>query len=243
MVPIDLLLAGAKKHRQCAGRPLVTLSYAQSLDGSIAARRGSPLALSGPESLIMTHKLRAAHDAVLVGIGTVLADNPRLNVRLVDGKDPQPVVLDSRLRIPLDSNLLTNPSLLPWVVTTPQAVIERQQVLEARGVRVMQMPSDADDRVDLDASLRALAASGINSVLVEGGARVITSFLSECLVDQLVLTIAPTIIGGLRGVEEPLFRLVGSVPDTSHCPTLRNLGHEQMGTDMVIWATLVWQRE
>ncbi|MEZ4718129.1 MAG: GTP cyclohydrolase II [Caldilineaceae bacterium] len=84
-------------------RPFVTLSYAQSLDGSIAANR-APTRLSGPAAMAMTHALRAAHDAILVGIGTVLADNPRLTVRLVDGASPRPVVLDSKLRMPPDAN-------------------------------------------------------------------------------------------------------------------------------------------
>jgi riboflavin-specific deaminase-like protein len=94
------VLQSAAAHRQCLGRPFVTLSYAQSLDGSIADRPGRPLALSGEASMALTHSLRASHEAILVGIGTVLADNPSLNVRLVAGKNPQPIVVDSRLRFP-----------------------------------------------------------------------------------------------------------------------------------------------
>ena len=82
-------------------RPRVTLTYAQSLDGSITARSGAPLSLSGAESLHYTHQLRAAHDAILVGIGTVLSDDPRLDVRLVTGPSPRPIVLDSELRCPV----------------------------------------------------------------------------------------------------------------------------------------------
>src|SRR5262249_24805677 len=86
---IAALVQKAAEHHRYTGRPLVTLSYAQSVDGSIAARPGQPLALSGAQSMTLTHQLRAAHDAILVGIGTVLADNPRLTVRLVEGKNPQ----------------------------------------------------------------------------------------------------------------------------------------------------------
>ena len=92
MVPIDSWLADAHNFRQVHGRPLVTLSYAQSLDGCISLRPGIPTALSGPEAMRLTHRLRAAHDAILVGIGTILADDPRLTVRLVEGRNPQPVV-------------------------------------------------------------------------------------------------------------------------------------------------------
>ena len=104
MEQIEVLLRGASDYHQSVGRPFVTLSYAQSLDGCIAAKRGQPLALSGPQSLTLTHQLRSAHDAIMVGIGTLLADNPRLTVRLVEGRDPQPVVLDSRLRFPSEAN-------------------------------------------------------------------------------------------------------------------------------------------
>ena len=96
----------AKADGAARGRPFVTLAYAQSLDGSIAGQGGRPLSLSGPSSLQLTHELRAAHDAILVGIGTVLSDNPRLNVRLVAGLDPQPIVVDSRLRLPEAAHLM-----------------------------------------------------------------------------------------------------------------------------------------
>ncbi len=104
-------------HLNRPGRPLVTLSYAQDLDGSIAKRRGEPTSISGPESLEFTHRLRAAHDAILVGIGTVISDDPQLNVRFAKGNDPQIVVLDSQLRLPLQSKLLEN-SKKAWVHLT-----------------------------------------------------------------------------------------------------------------------------
>jgi GTP cyclohydrolase II len=243
MVPIDFLLDGAKKHRERFGRPLVTLSYAQSMDGCITTRRGRPLALSGSESLAVTHRLRAAHNAVLVGIGTVISDNPQLNVRLVDGEDPQPVVLDSRLRFPLNSCLLSDASLPPWIITTPRAGMEKQRMLETAGARVLHMPAEANGWVDLNSSLKALAALGINSLMVEGGARVITSFFSRGLVDRLVLTLAPIVLGGLRAVESPLFLVNNTVPDMAHLPRFYDMGYEKSGTDLVVWATLAWGAE
>ena len=95
------------------GVPYVTLTYAQSLDGSIAATPGRPLSISGPVSMTLTHALRAAHDAILVGIGTILADNPQLTVRYLKGKDPQPVIVDSRLRCPLDARVLRHDPPVP----------------------------------------------------------------------------------------------------------------------------------
>ena len=127
MDQIEEILSGVADHRQRTGCPFVTLSYAQSLDGCIVAQPGQPLALSGAQSLILTHKLRAAHDAILVGIGTVLADNPRLDVRLAPGPDPQPVVVDSRLRFPLNANLLQQPPYpgLPPVSRLAKTISER----------------------------------------------------------------------------------------------------------------------
>jgi len=224
--PIDELLAGAHPHREKTGRPLVTLSYAQSLDGSIAARRGSPLRLSGPESMAMTHRLRAAHDGILVGIGTVLADDPRLNVRLADGRDPQPVLLDSHLRIPLGARLLSG-SCPPWIAALPGADPQKQAQLEGCGARVLGLPPDQDKRISLPALLGCLAELGIGSLMVEGGARVIASFLSQGLVDHLVLTVAPVIVGGLRAVD-----LETALPNP---PRIIAPGYERLGEDLIVW--------
>ncbi|MBM2842777.1 MAG: RibD family protein, partial [Anaerolineales bacterium] len=95
--------------KSAADRPFITLSYAQSLDGSIALPDGRPLALSSPPSLFRTHALRARHDGVLVGVGTILADDPQLTVRHAAGPNPQPIVLDTGLRTPLPARILSNP--------------------------------------------------------------------------------------------------------------------------------------
>lgn len=231
---IEGLLRRAADHRQHTGLPFITLSYAQSVDGCIAASSGNPLALSGSQSLTLTHKLRAAHDAILVGIGAVLADNPQLTVRLVKGKDPQPVVVDSQLRLPLKSNLLQNRFAPPWIATTEAADIERQKILEAAGACVLRLPANAKGQVDLGALLERLGQLGINRLMVEGGAQIITSFLSERLVDHLVLTVAPVIVGGLPAVS----RLGESGP--KYFPHLRNLRHQRLGDDLVFWGDPDW---
>jgi GTP cyclohydrolase II len=232
---LESLLRRVADHRQRTGRPFVTLSYAQSVDGSIAARPGQPLALSGSLSLNLTHKLRAAHDAILVGIGTVLADNPRLTVRLVEGKNPQPIVADSRLRFPLDANLLRNPALSPWIATSEQADEGRQRVLEAAGARVLRLPATPKGQVNLAALLEQLGTLGINSMMVEGGARIITSVLSNRLVDHIVVTVAPTLVGGLRAV-----RTLGQ-SNPVQFPRLHNLQYQQLGEDLVLWGDAAWE--
>lgn len=211
-------------------RPKVTLTYAQSLNGCIAARPGERLALSGPESMRMTHGLRATHDGILVGIGTVLADNPRLSVRLVDGPHPQPIIVDSQLRCPTDCHLIQNPVHPLWICTTEQASSERQQALERLGVRVIRIAIDSRERVDLQQALSVLSGLGIHTLMIEGGAQMITAVLRQQLADHLVLTIAPRIVNGVYAIAQ----------DGLICPTLQQVTQKQLGVDTIIEANLTW---
>ena len=177
--------------------PKVTLSYAQSLDGSIAASNRDRLTLSCNESMAFVHRLRANHDAILVGIDTVISDDPRLTVRLVCGHSPQPVVLDCRLRIPLGSKLFSGPKA-PWIFTAPDHAPERRAAIEERGGKVFVVERTDFDRLDLPQLLTALYSQGIGSLLVEGGRTVITHFLNHHPVDQIHVTISPQFVGGLN---------------------------------------------
>jgi 3,4-dihydroxy 2-butanone 4-phosphate synthase/GTP cyclohydrolase II len=206
----------------------VTLSYAQSLDGSITAKRGETLALSSPDSRARTHELRAAHDAILVGIGTLLADDPRLTVRHARGTHPQPVVLDSALRFPSTAKLLSHPTRRPWIVTTPRAGREDEHRIENAGGVVVRVAAGRDGRVDLSALLGTLYQRGIRSLMVEGGAAVITSFLAAELVDRVAITVAPVYVGGLNAVESSVW-INGRLR-----PHLRNPSYERVGRDLVL---------
>jgi riboflavin-specific deaminase-like protein len=228
---IKSLPAFSAEHHARTGLPFVTLSYAQSLDGSIAARRGKALGLSGPQSLKLTHRLRSTHDAILVGIGTVLSDNPRLTVRLVSGANPRPIVVDSRLRIPLDCRLFRN-SVNPWVAATEEHPAERREALEATGVHVLTIRSDNNGQVDLLSMLKRLGQMGIMSLMVEGGSSIITSFLLGSLANFLVLTVAPVLVGGLRGVHNL------GLTDLQGVRSLRHLGHKWLGKDLILWGYL-----
>jgi GTP cyclohydrolase II len=218
----------AAAHLQQTGQPLVTLSYAQSLDGSIALRAGCQTTISGPESKVLTHRIRAAHDAILVGIGTVLADDPRLSARLAEGPDPQPVVLDSHLRLPHTAKLLANPRH-PIIAATDQADRASQHVLEEAGARVTWLPADSSGRVSLAALLDLLGSEGLSSLMVEGGAAVITSFLRERLANRLILTVAPVMAGGYRAVQD----LCG--PSWEAMPRLIHTTCERAGDDWIVW--------
>ena len=206
------------------GRPLVTLSYAQSMDGSITHQRGEPLAISSPESIHYTHQLRDLHDAILVGIGTVLADDPRLTVRSLKGKDPQPVVLDSRLRIPMGARIWSHPCP-PWIFSAPGTDPDKRASIVARGGAVYEIPSASGRFLALENLLMKLGDLGVRSLMVEGGASVITNFLSSGLVDRVMITIAPIFVGGLRLLEE---RLDGM-------PRLRGMRTTQVGPDIIVF--------
>jgi diaminohydroxyphosphoribosylaminopyrimidine deaminase / 5-amino-6-(5-phosphoribosylamino)uracil reductase len=181
-------------------RPAVTVSYAQTLDGRLATASGSSQWISSPESLRFAHTLRAKHDAIMVGAGTACNDNPRLTVRLVPGKDPLRVVVDSVLRTPLTAAVLTEEAASGTVLAvTERAPADRCAEARSLGATVLRLPTDVEGRVDLNALLSELYTWGVGSVLVEGGAALITSLLCNRLVDRLAVCIAPKILG--RGIE------------------------------------------
>ena len=176
-------------------RPAVTVHYAQTIDGRIAARTGDAHWVSGESSLRLAHELRASHDAVLVGIGTVLADDPRLTVRLVEGRSPIRVIVDSKLRLPLTANVLRDRAARTIVATTPSAPQESARAIHAAGGEILRAHADESGLVDLSDLLRRLRGIGIGSLLIEGGHGIITSALRDHVVDRLTVCIAPKVIG------------------------------------------------
>jgi 5-amino-6-(5-phosphoribosylamino)uracil reductase/diaminohydroxyphosphoribosylaminopyrimidine deaminase/5-amino-6-(5-phosphoribosylamino)uracil reductase len=207
--------------------PWVTIKYAQTLDGRIATRSGESQWISSSDSLVLAHELRAAHDAILVGVGTVLHDNPQLTVRLVEGRDPLRVVADSALRTPLDAALLAEPRHT-LIAATAAADPERRARLEVLGARILVLPPEEDGRVNLRALLAALAGQGVRSVLVEGGAEMITSLLRRRLAHRLVVCVAPKMLGA--GVEA-----VGDlgIAHLEDAVTFRNGRFRLSGTDVL----------
>jgi riboflavin-specific deaminase-like protein len=185
-------------------RPYVTVHFAQSLDGHID-RPGAErqLALSEAEGFALAHQVRASHDAVLVGVRTVLRDNPRLLVSRVTGKHPHRVVLDSDARLPLDAHLLTaQPETRVLVLGTRNATPARVWALQQRGAEVTLFAPTAENQVPIAAALSHLFSLGIRRLLVEGGATVIQSFLRARCVDRMQVEVAPIVVGsgGLPGL-------------------------------------------
>jgi diaminohydroxyphosphoribosylaminopyrimidine deaminase / 5-amino-6-(5-phosphoribosylamino)uracil reductase len=211
-------------------RPTVTVSYAQTLDGRLAAANGNSRWISAPESLRFAHQLRAEHDAVAVGAGTACKDDPRLTVRLVPGEDPLRVVVDSTLRTPLSAAVLADGAAKGTVLAvTERAPRRRCEEVLSLGATVLELPMDAAGRVDLRALLSELHALGVRSVMVEGGAALITSFLHDRLVDRLAVCIAPKILG--RGIEAVGDLGIGDLTDSL---TLADTSVTSYGVDLVL---------
>ncbi len=180
--------------------PFVTIKYAQTLDGRIATATGQSQWISSDASLKFTHKLRAQHDAILVGAGTVIKDNPELTVRLVRGRNPLRIIVASALNIPEKSKVLQNLSQTKTIIATIKKSSDPQfRRLTNIGAEVITIAANKQGTVDLKNLLKILAKRNISSILVEGGAQIITSVLINNLANRLVTVIAPKILG--KGIE------------------------------------------
>lgn len=217
-----------------AGRPLVALKLATTLDGRIAARTGASRWITGEAARARAHLLRASHDAVMVGIGTALTDDPRLDCRLpgMAARSPLRIVVDSRLRLPAASALVRSAGERPlWVLTTETAPAASRAVLEDAGAEVIAVAATTEGRVDPAAALAALGGRGLTRLLVEGGAALATALLGAGLVDRLYWFRSSGILGadaiaaiGALALESP-----AAGPRLRRCETL-DLGDDTLET-------------
>jgi GTP cyclohydrolase II len=224
--PIDVMaLLGEVRPRP--DRPYVALKWAQTLDGRIATASGDSKWISGEPERTVTHALRAACDSVMVGVGTVMHDDPRLTVRMVAGASPMRTVLDTHLRIPNDAQLLDTDAATT-VFTTERSDPDRRNALRDRGIRVEVVPEEGG-HVSIQETLRTMRRNGVDSVLVEGGSQLITALLAASLVDRLIVAISPVMIGtGTQAVNDLGTRTVASGR------RLRNQVTVPIGDDIVI---------
>jgi len=178
------------------GRPFVTLKMAQTLDGRVATATGDSQWISSPWSLRLAHQLRAENDAVMVGAGTVRADNPALTVRLVKGKNPYRIVVSSRGELPKNSQLLRGNGDLRTIVATSASGVRRlARMNRLKGLICWGVGRGKNGRLDPGDLIQQAAAFGLHSILVEGGSALATSLLKASLVDKVVLVLGPMIIG------------------------------------------------
>ncbi len=213
--------------RVVAGRPFVTLKLATTLDGKIALANGESRWITGERARADTHAERARHDAVLVGIGTALADDPELTCRLpgVRVGGPVRIVVDSQARLPVTSKLVASARSTPvWVVSA-----RKNSALEQAGVKVVHAPV-GEGGVDLAATLKLLAGEGLTRVLVEGGATLASALLKARLVDRLLWYRAPSVMGeGTSAVASLGLGSLKDLPRFSHEETIR-LGEDVLET-------------
>jgi diaminohydroxyphosphoribosylaminopyrimidine deaminase / 5-amino-6-(5-phosphoribosylamino)uracil reductase len=176
------------------GLPFVTLKTAVSLDGKTATVTGESKWITGEEARMDVHHWRHKHDAILVGINTVLKDNPSLTTRLpAGGKNPIRIILDTHLRTPQDANVISDQQAPTWIITGSSILPEQEEPFKSAGIEIIKMPSP---KIDIKQLLKVLGERGIISLFVEGGAEVHGSFLKEHAFQQVITYIAPTLIGG-----------------------------------------------
>ncbi len=221
-----------------AGIPYVALKLALSLDGRIATRTGASKWVTGPEARARVHLLRAAHDAIAVGIGTALADDPRLTVRDAPGKSPLRVVFDTKLRLTAHSRLVTTATEIPtWVICSEDAPTSNEDALTSRGVEIIRAPSSAEGRIDAVAALKILASRGVVTLLCEGGAELAGSLLAGRLADELHAFIAPILLGP-RGRPGAVDWAGPATP--AEAPRIADPQWEVCGSDAHVFGQLVY---
>ncbi len=178
------------------GLPHLSLKLALSLDGRIASRTGTSKWITGPLARAKVHALRSRHDVVGVGIGTALADDPKLTVRDAPGQDPVRLVFDTNLRISDGLGLVQNAREVPtWIICGEEASEDRRLALVDQGVEVFRVATSAEGRIDVTEALRQLASLGVVTLMVEGGAELAGSLLAARLVDEAHVFVAPLLLG------------------------------------------------
>ncbi|MCE9522352.1 MAG: bifunctional diaminohydroxyphosphoribosylaminopyrimidine deaminase/5-amino-6-(5-phosphoribosylamino)uracil reductase RibD [Alphaproteobacteria bacterium] len=210
-------------------RPEITLKLATTLDGKIALPSGESRWITGESARAHVHLLRARHDAIMIGIGSVLADDPELTCRLpgLEASKPVRIVLDTNARLPLGSKLVRTAQSQPvWLLSAPNA---ETMALQAAGVKIITLPAGPNG-LDLSLALKALAQEGLTRILVEGGAALATSLLRAKFVDRLLWFRAPAVMGaGIPAVASLGLASLGDMSRFRHQRTVR-LGDDALET-------------
>lgn len=199
------------------GRPMVTFKIARTADGYAGGPGGTPIKVSSDEAMVWVHRQRAHHDAIMLGIGSVLADDPQLTVRIpgLEARSPVRVILDSHLKLPPGSRLAHTARQVPvWVIAAETAPIEPELALVEAGVEVMRVAAGADGHLDLSAALTLLGTRGITRVFSEGGPRIGEKLALAGLADEIVVSTSARALGetGIVAVRPDLARMLAS-PD------------------------------
>lgn len=217
------------------GYPFVTLKVAQTLDGKIATASGESKWITGPEARKTGHRLRSQSDAIMIGVGTVLKDDPSLTTRLEDmpeTRDPHRIILDSHLRLPLDAKVLNLVSKSKtFIATTIAASTGKMKSIKAKKAEILIIDADENGRVNIPALMEELARLGMTNILLEGGARVNSAVLRAGMVDKAMFFIAPKILGG----DDARGSIGGGSPDSlDKAVMLTCVHHTTVGQDILV---------
>ncbi len=218
-------------HHAKTGRPFVTLKMAMTLDGKIATRTRDSKWVGGKEELQMVQRLRDKAGAVMVGVGTVLKDNPRLTCRLKGGHSPLRVIVDSELKIPLKAKVLADDNVI--IAVGPKHDRRKAHLLAKRGIRHVLLPLRRRAHVNLKELMKHLGKMGINHVLCEGGPDLAGGLVEEKLVNEILFFIAPKVAGG-KGAPGPIGGL--GVSKMAQAKKVRIVSVEPVGEDWLVWA-------
>lgn len=219
--------------------PFVVLKVAATLDGKIATRKGDSKWISGEVSRRFVHKLRDQVDGVLVGIGTVLKDDPLLTARIRGGRNPYRIILDSRLRIPEGARVIGASPSKVIIVSTELAPKDKLGKLEKQGVQILMIDS-REGRIHLKSCLSKLGELGMMTLMVEGGSQVNGSFLDEGLIDKILLFLSPKLMGDHQALGIFSGR---EIYDLQEAVALKEIKTKRMGDDVLIEGYLERERE
>lgn len=212
------------------GTPFVTLKYAMTMDGKIASYTGKSKWITGPEAREHVHRMRSRNHAIMVGLGTVLADDPMLNCRVEGGRNPIRIICDTGLRTPLESNLVRTAEEIPLIIATCCSDPEKQAPYIEKGCRILPVEC-LDGHVDIRDLMKKLGKEKITSVLLEGGGTLGWSAVKAGAVQKVQAYVAPKILGG-DGAKSPVEGL--GYEDPELCLRLRNSSVTMIGSDILI---------
>jgi len=217
------------------GMPFVTLKVAQTLDGKIATSSGESKWITGPDARRFGHRLRSQSDAIIVGISTVLRDDPSLTTRIEDqpgARDPHRVILDSRLSMPLDAKVLNQTSkATTFIATTIDAPTSKLREVKKKKADILIIDQDENGMISIPSLMQELSKLGMTNVLVEGGARVNASALRSGVVDKVVFFIAPKLLGG----DDARGSIGGGSPDSlDEAVEITCVSHTSVGRDIMV---------
>jgi diaminohydroxyphosphoribosylaminopyrimidine deaminase/5-amino-6-(5-phosphoribosylamino)uracil reductase len=218
-----------------SGIPYVSVKYAQTLDGRIATKTGDSQWISSEASRKYVHFLRSTNDGIMVGAGTVIADNPQLTVRHAKGKNPLRIIVDSKLRIPIKSSVLTDDNPHQTIIaTTSNTPARKITAIKKLGVEVLVVRKERNGKVSFSSLLKELGKREIMSVLVEGGSGMITALLKVNLVDKMIIPISPRILG--KGLEAIGDLNINKIKDAIKFSSFKTM---KKGDDLIFEGTIL----